>query len=201
MNPEKLWQGSLATLGHFAEAYGPILPVPEELLIDSDTFTDFGIQPVNTPGHAPHHVSYLFEDIMFAGEVAGVFSDMGEGYYLRPATPPRFFLETSIDSLMLTDEIQHKTVCFAHFGMTSKRDEIYRKSRDQLLTWAELIERQMGNLDEPDFIERTTDILLENDPALALFTELDRDSMIRERGFMKNSINGYAGYLKGNKSE
>ncbi|NPA25310.1 MAG: MBL fold metallo-hydrolase, partial [Deltaproteobacteria bacterium] len=29
VNPEKLWQGSLKVLGHVAEIYGEIIPVPE----------------------------------------------------------------------------------------------------------------------------------------------------------------------------
>ena len=39
--PEKLWEGSLKTLGKTAEAYGSIAPVPENLLCGAETFDEF----------------------------------------------------------------------------------------------------------------------------------------------------------------
>jgi glyoxylase-like metal-dependent hydrolase (beta-lactamase superfamily II) len=88
-------KGSRKVLGHLAEAYGAIVPVKENRIIsrpiiEKDRQT---ITCIETPGHAVHHVSYLFNHILFAGEVAGVYYDIGDGrWYLRPATPPVFRL-------------------------------------------------------------------------------------------------------------
>lgn len=196
-DPAKLWQGSLKTLGHMAEAYGEIIAVPENNLVDAAEFSEFGISPLMTPGHAPHHVSYLREDMMFAGEVAGVFFDRGgDDFYLRVATPPRFFMDTSLESIDKVAGVEHKEACFGHFGKSSNPKKVYEKAKEQILLWAEIIEGELDKQDDPDFIRNTTDLLLEKDPMLKEIDEFGEDFVARERAFIKNSILGYTGYFK-----
>jgi len=103
IDPEKLWQGTVKTLGDTGRAYGKIEPVPEKYLISAQNFSTPVIQTFLTPGHAPHHISFITRDgILFAGEAGGVNIDFHEtDPYLRPATPPKFFMETSIASIDL----------------------------------------------------------------------------------------------------
>ncbi len=64
-------------------------PVPESGISFRDRI-DLGgafIEVIETPGHAPHHVSYRVGDILFAGEIAGVYVPLDEGF--KPAPRPR----------------------------------------------------------------------------------------------------------------
>ena len=100
IDPSRLWEGAIMALGKTAEAYGEIKPVPFDRFIEANNFTSKLIHPIITPGHSPHHVSYLVENYLFAGEAGGVFLSPGPGKrYLRPSTPPRFFMEIYINSL------------------------------------------------------------------------------------------------------
>ena len=77
VRPEKLAEGTRATLGaDMADAFGPILPVREESLLPPDSPPLEGIAVIETPGHAPHHSSYVFHapfgKVLFPGEAAGV---------------------------------------------------------------------------------------------------------------------------------
>jgi hypothetical protein len=45
-------------------------------------------------------------------------------------------------------------------------------------------------------VEQAIEVLLEKDPLLACFSQMDVLSQQRERYFMANSIAGFVGYLK-----
>lgn len=197
-DPSRLWEGSLKTLGATAEAYGPIQPVPESLLCDAAQFRGCGVTPFLTPGHAVHHVSYLFGDCLFGGEAGGVFTEFPDGsFYLRPATPPRFFLETSVQSIETLLQVPHKLFCYGHFGVTKKTPELLEAHKRQLFKWADIIREQMRTA-EPgaDILESCTEALLQKDPLLARWRQMSSEVQKRERTFFYNSIRGFIGYLK-----
>ncbi len=77
IDPSKLWEGSLSTLKEKALAYGPIEPVAPERLIPHDALSMEGLTILETPGHAPFHLSFCYEDLLFAGESAGVYLPLG----------------------------------------------------------------------------------------------------------------------------
>ena len=198
--PTRLWEGSLKTLGKTAEAYGPIAPVPENLLTTAEGPFDVGaaekVVPYLTPGHAPHHVSYRFGDVLFGGEAAGVFMDLGDGaIYLRPATPPRFFLETSLESLETLLAAPHDIYCYGHYGATRRIPELLEAHREQLHRWADLIGKELEKGDDADLVDRCIETLLANDPLMASWRRLSPAVWERERGFLKNSVAGFLGYL------
>ncbi|HID38563.1 MAG TPA: MBL fold metallo-hydrolase [Calditrichaeota bacterium] len=74
IDPQKLWDGSLNVLGEIAETYGAPKPVPANILfyIEENQDNPCNIKIFETPGHASHHVCYLVDELLFAGEVAGV---------------------------------------------------------------------------------------------------------------------------------
>jgi len=200
--PTRLWEGSLKTLGKTAEAYGPIAPVPQDVLTPAEKPFHLGgdaeVIPFLTPGHAPHHVSYRFGEALFGGEAAGVFMDLGEGaVYLRPATPPRFFLETSLESLETLLTIPHEIYCYGHYGATRRTPELLEAHRDQLHRWADLLGEELKRADAPDLVDRCIAVLQAKDPLMAAWDRLPPDVQERERGFLKNSVNGFLGYLRG----
>ncbi|OQX18767.1 MAG: hypothetical protein BWK80_37735 [Desulfobacteraceae bacterium IS3] len=197
-DPSRLWEGSLKTLGAIAQAYGPIQPVRESLLCDAAQFRDFGITPFLTPGHAVHHVSYLFGDYLFGGEAGGVFTEFPDSsFYLRPATPPRFFLETSVQSVETLLQVPHKLFCYGHFGATKKTPELLEANKRQLFEWADIIREQMRTADtEAEMLANCMKTLLQKDRLLAQWRQMDAGVRQRETTFFHNSIRGFVGYLK-----
>ena len=199
-DPSRLWQGSLKTLGQTAQAYGPFRPVPRKLLFSADQYHEDNMIPILTPGHAPHHVSYILGPYLFAGEAGGVYLDIfGEDFYLRPATPPRFFLETSIRSIDALIAQKPSIICYGHFGMNKNALKMLKTHREQLLHWKNIIEEEMAHLSEErneDFLNSCLQRLFKEDFLLRGFFHMDEDVKERERGFLKNSIRGFIGYLE-----
>lgn len=202
IDPEKLWQGSLATLGHIAKAYAPIAKAAPDQLIACDAFAHEGITCIETPGHAAHHVSYIIDDLLFAGEAGGVCLPLRDRqFYLRPATPPRFFMETTLESIDRLIAESPDKICYGHIGKQDDAAKMLMTHRRQLLDWYEMI--------QPFFLEAKEDEtamnacaehLLANDPLLKSFSDFPSDVQQRERNFIANSIKGYWGYLSANAS-
>ena len=124
LDPEKLIASATRIYGERMESlWGEFLPVPEtHLIVPNDAeeivIGDLKFVPINTPGHAEHHYSYLFEDICFSGDVGGVRIP---GYqYLRvPMPPPELHLERWHDSIARLQKEKFKSIAPTHFGIFS----------------------------------------------------------------------------------
>ncbi|NUM49110.1 MAG: MBL fold metallo-hydrolase, partial [Anaerolineales bacterium] len=106
---------------HMKPLWGEFLPVPADNLTslsDGDTITigNHQFTALDTPGHATHHMSYLWENVCFTGDVGGVRLP-GVAHVRIPAPPPEFHLaqwRTSLARLRTLD-LQH--VAPTHFGL------------------------------------------------------------------------------------
>lgn len=196
VHPEKLWKASRQTLGPVAELYGEIASISEDRITFRDTIeSETGpIRAFRTPGHSPHHLSFLKGDCLFAGETAGVTCPVGEGLYLRPATPPVFNLEVQRDSLEKIASLDVATICFAHYGLRRDPENLFRHARAQIPLWLAITEAHL--LEEGDFHEEHifSDILAQ-DPCMRSYHLLPDDIRTREREFISNSIRGMKGYI------
>lgn len=193
--PSKLWLGSQKTLGDLAQAYGPIRPVKKERLIPHTEARVEGIDIIETPGHAPHHLSFIIQENLFAGEAGGIYLAGKDWEYLRPATPPVFFLKEflgSIDRLLTAKDLP---VCYAHFGKADSSHRMLKRERAQLLFWEEIIREELANGDHR-LMERGMARLLAEDPELKAFEAMSSADQDREKFFMGNSIKGYLGFLQ-----
>lgn len=196
IDPARLWEGSLATLGEKAVAYGPIDPVPTQRLISHDAFSLDGLTILETPGHAPFHLSFSFHDFLFCGESTGVFLSFGDKIYLRPPTPPRFFFEQTVASVDKMLALPDQAIYFGHTGSYGSSQRILSLYRQQLFQWKDIISEVLQSVSEGTVVKQATEMLLKKDPLLACFSQMDDLSQQRERYFMANSIAGYVGYLK-----
>lgn len=198
VEPEKLWQGSLKVLGYMAEVYGEIVPVPAANIIFSEEIGDTKIRAFLTPGHAQHHLCFLFADLLFAGEVVGVRSPVASGIYMRPATPPRFMLDVAIDSIDRMIKLAPRYLVIAHYGLVEPALKYLKIGRNQLNLWVagvreiEATETAGGASAE----ERLFEWLLEHDSNYRRIKELPPDIYARERYFLGNTMRGMSGYLK-----
>jgi glyoxylase-like metal-dependent hydrolase (beta-lactamase superfamily II) len=199
IDPHRLWEGSLKTLGTMAQQYGPIAPVPAAQVLTADRFTEPRITAVPTPGHAPHHYSYLIDGVLVAGEAGGVCLALdNHQYYMRPATPPRFILDIYLESIDRLIAFQPQTICYGHVGAQPDAVRMLQSHRDQLQLWNRLVLPWFETTPTPDNAALTGCLahMLENDPRVAGFSLLSPAEQSRERFFLLNSLRGYWGYLQ-----
>jgi glyoxylase-like metal-dependent hydrolase (beta-lactamase superfamily II) len=197
IDPAQLWEGTRKVLGPVAAGYGPMEPMPAERLIAAQGFSAGGIAAIATPGHAPHHVSYFTACGLFAGEAAGVCYRLGEGReYLRPATPPRFFLDVSLASIDRLIAHSPGRMLIGHFGLTEDGTGLLQRHRDQLLFWEKWLSREAGRYPPAEAVGCCTERLLAEDPRLASFQVFPQAAQKRERYFLKNSVSGFLGWLQ-----
>jgi glyoxylase-like metal-dependent hydrolase (beta-lactamase superfamily II) len=202
--PKALWEGSLKVLGHVARAYGEIIPVPAESITSASRLEDIHVDVIQTPGHAAHHLSFMFDDLLIAGEVAGVCCNTPQGIYMRPATPPRFDLDIALTSLDKVMQRRPQHMIFAHSTMQSDAMSLLEAARKQLYVWVGGVARQFlecrwaGKADasqEEELRQSMYTWLLRNDPLFAPIESMPEDIHAREMYFFGNSIKGMSEYV------
>ena len=122
LNPEKLIASATRIYGDRMDTlWGEFLPVEqnqlkvpqdaEEIIIGNLRFV-----AINTPGHAEHHYSYLFEDVCFSGDVGGVRIP-GFQYLRAPMPPPELHFERWLESIARLRKEKFTRIAPTHFGM------------------------------------------------------------------------------------
>jgi len=206
VNPDRLWKSSVDVLGDVALAYGRPIPVNESCFLLEDVGLD-RIAKIETPGHASHHYSFLCDlelKVLFAGEAAGTYYKRGFAYpgisdgtfILRPATPPKFYLDSALSSIKKLKALGADYMCYAHFGYTDEVNKFLDLEERQLLHWNDLICDYLSDHQGlPVDPEDVACYLIERDPLLSDFSDLPEDIKIREMGNILSSVNGFLDYL------
>lgn len=197
VDPSKLWEGSLAVLGDYARTIGRPGSIPIEKIIPHTQNPISDLLILETPGHAPHHLSYEFLNHLFAGEAAGNYFRVDNEEYLRPATPPRFFFEVFQASVEKLRALPDLTICYAHYGPAESSHGLLTKFHKQLLLWKQLIYKEFEK-GETELVDRCRRILLEKDRNLKAYSRMPGDMQQREWMFLANAINGFIGFFKEN---
>ncbi|MGC9490098.1 MAG: MBL fold metallo-hydrolase [Thermovirgaceae bacterium] len=210
-NPERLWQSSLEVIPDMAAVYAEPAPVDEKVFLPEPPGVP-GVEAIDTPGHAPHHRSFVYrageKTILFAGEAASTYGRRGHAYpgeddgtfFLRPATPPKFFFGDALESIARLEEVDADIMCYAHFGYTREAPHLLKEARQQLLLWKDLFMEYLAEkkaASEEVKIEDLLDYVLGKDPWLAELANLPEDMQHRERGFLLSSAAGFLGAVRG----
>jgi glyoxylase-like metal-dependent hydrolase (beta-lactamase superfamily II) len=197
-DPTRLWEGTLKTLADTARAYGPFTPVPKGQCFPATGDIPGPLAAMATPGHAPHHISYLGAAGLFVGEAGGVRLDLpGGGVYMRPATPPRFFPEVYLASLATLAARRPGRLLYGHFGMATDASLLDTHAQ-QVQLWMDVVERVwegFGGDSGEEVVHSCMQRLLTEDGHLSGFERLNPAARQRERGFLRNSILGMLGEL------
>jgi hypothetical protein len=119
---------------------------------------------------------------------------------MRPATPPRFLLETSLaslDALLAAVAGLSMKICYGHVGMQADARVMLSAHRRQLLHWNQMLSvlHSKPGEDAGSNLEACMNHLLANDPHLNGFRAMPEAVQSRERYFLKNSVRGFWGYL------
>ncbi len=103
--------------------WGDFLPVPKDKLVplyDSDRISIAGMEfvAIDTPGHANHHMAYLFEDTCFCGDIGGVRAELPAMRHLRlPTPPPEFHPGRWLESIEKLEKFSFNQIALTHFGI------------------------------------------------------------------------------------
>ncbi len=157
LNPEKLIASATRIYGdRMNQLWGEFLPVEqnqlkvpqdaEEIVIGSLRFV-----AINTPGHAEHHYSYLFEDVCFSGDVGGVRIP-GYQYLRAPMPPPELHFERWLESIarLRKEKITH--IAPTHFGMYDDVEWHLNELEQNLVTTRKWLEEVMADGPEVDVL-------------------------------------------------
>ncbi len=198
INPAKLYEGSIKVLGEVARLYGNITPVPEERILYQEYIDDGRIKVIDTSGHAPHHLSYLFDKLLFIGEAAGVNIPIPKGIFMRPATPPVFSYASTITSIekLLAEDLSKHMICYAHHGAKENADKFLKIAMEQVNLWIQVIDELFDIRNAQNFFDQVIQKLTERDKYFTSVNTMDEDSRIKELFFIRNSIRGIVDYLE-----
>jgi glyoxylase-like metal-dependent hydrolase (beta-lactamase superfamily II) len=122
LNPEKLLASARRIYGEkMDELWGEFLPVPAANLIEIQDGAEIAIGELrilalHTPGHAEHHVTYVYQDTCFTGDVGGVRKP-GLLYVRLPFVPPETHLGKWRASLNRIKGMGCKYIAPTHFGI------------------------------------------------------------------------------------
>lgn len=197
IDPERLYQNSIEVLGDLARTFGPVQSVPAEKIFATDKLSlpEGQICIFPTPGHAPHHQSFLFNGLLFCGEALGTTIPTKKDLYLRLATPPLFKYDIFRNSIQIINDANPDNLCMAHYGFNNNPDEVIRSAIGQLDHWLAELQNMIdaeGIVPSP---KTAFQYFIDHDPCLSLFKKLPLDIREREWYFSGNSIKGMVDYL------
>jgi glyoxylase-like metal-dependent hydrolase (beta-lactamase superfamily II) len=103
--------------------WGETLPVlPEKIIpiLDHHIIEVHGVRltPIETPGHASHHMVFIYDGVCFSGDIGGVRIP-GSTAVHAPMPPPEFHLETWRESLIKIRANPISAIAPTHFGIYS----------------------------------------------------------------------------------
>jgi len=159
LNPEKLINSATRIYGDLMESlWGQFLPVPEEkltILTDGDEIeiNDLVFVAIDTPGHAIHHIAYLFEDICFSGDVGGVRLP-GPPFLRLPTPPPDFHINSWRESIAKLRAVPFRRIAPTHFGIYEDANwhlNNLEQTLDEIEQWMEAI---LPNINEPQALHQ-----------------------------------------------
>jgi len=129
------------------QLWGKFLPVEqnqlkvaqdaEEIVIGNLRFV-----AINTPGHAEHHYSYLFEDVCFSGDVGGVRIP-GYSYLRAPMPPPELHFGRWFESISRLRKEKFTRIAPTHFGIYSDAEWQLNELEQKLIATEKWLEQIM----------------------------------------------------------
>lgn len=196
VDPSRLWQASLDVLGELAKAFGEPKPLPPDRVVAVDTGTQIELGGVRlvahyTPGHAPHHISYILEPvgILLAGDsIANYFNGR-----IYPVTVHPFDRDSFLKSLDLMLSLNPRQVAVSHYGIVRDEPEVFiQRTKDKLIAWIHYIESLLK--EGVENIKQIYSHILAKDVELAYIKRLE-DSMPAFHGSSYRVIAGLYNYL------
>ncbi|MFL2940394.1 MAG: hypothetical protein BEU01_00610 [Marine Group III euryarchaeote CG-Epi4] len=141
-NVNKWWSGSLDFLGDVAELYGEPLPIPEERIMSAeDGFElDLGVSMLNamhTPGHAPHHITWIHNKSAFVGDSLGLwYPEIDKAF---PVTPGYYRHDLALQSINSMSKLNLEEIFYTHFGPRPATGA-FQQTLNEFQAWMSIVE-------------------------------------------------------------
>jgi glyoxylase-like metal-dependent hydrolase (beta-lactamase superfamily II) len=140
VDPTRLLESARRLYGEDMDRlWGEFLPVPEarlRILEGGERLLDGRFEVAYTPGHASHHVSYLYGRTAFVGDVGGVRIAPGS-LTVPPTPPPDIDLEAWHDSIGRLKAWQPERLVMTHFGASQDVEPQLAELGARLEEWAQ----------------------------------------------------------------
>lgn len=148
LNPEKLIASATRIYGDkMNQLWGEFLPVEQnqlKVLQDAEEIVIGNLRfvAINTPGHAEHHYSYLFEEVCFSGDVGGVRIP-GYPYLRAPMPPPELHFGRWLESIARLRKEKFTRIAPTHFGIFDDAEWQLNELEKNLIATEKWLERIM----------------------------------------------------------
>lgn len=135
--------------------WGQMHPIPEAQLIEveHEARIDIGnctFRALHTPGHAVHHIAWVFKDKIFTGDVAGV--KIGSGPVVPPCPPPDINIEDWERSIQILKAEEAEGLYLTHYGLITDIEEHLNALLSILHIWANWIKPHYLKQSDPKVI-------------------------------------------------
>lgn len=191
-NIEKWWQGSSDFLGKVAQLYGKPKPIPEDRLISAEdgfevSLGGFYLKAVHTPGHAPHHITWIYGDEAFVGDSAGLwYPEIGSSF---PVTPGYYRHDLALKSIKKMESLNLKNIFYTHFGPRLVYNT-FEETKKEFELWMNIVEKGYNQQLSSKEILR---ILFNKRPGLL---QTNQNHGIHQKDTHKSTVEGMIGWLR-----
>ena len=191
-NIEKWWQGSSDFLGKVAQLYGKPKPIPEDRLISAEdgfevSLGGFYLKAVHTPGHAPHHITWIYGDEAFVGDSAGLwYPEIGSSF---PVTPGYYRHDLALKSIKKMESLNLKNIFYTHFGPRLVYNT-FEETKKEFELWMNIVEKGYNQQLSSKEILR---MLFNKRPGLL---QTNQNHGIHQKDTHKSTVEGMMGWLR-----
>ena len=191
-NIEKWWQGSSDFLGKVAQLYGKPKPIPEDRLISAEdgfevSLGGFSLKAVHTPGHAPHHITWIYGDEAFVGDSAGLwYPEIGSSF---PVTPGYYRHDLALKSIKKMESLNLKNIFYTHFGPRLVYNT-FEETKKEFELWMNIVEKGYNQQLSSKEILR---MLFNKRPGLL---QTNQNHGIHQKDTHKSTVEGMIGWLR-----
>jgi DivIVA domain-containing protein len=143
IDPTRLLDSARRLYGDDMERlWGEVVAVPEDnvrIVSGGEQVLDDRFEVVYTPGHASHHVTYLYDDdgTAFVGDVGGV-RITPETLVIPPTPPPDIDIDAWHASIARVLAWSPERLAMTHFGASEDVEAQFAELEERLDTWAAL---------------------------------------------------------------
>jgi len=191
-NIDKWWSGSLDFLGEVAKLYDKPLPISESRIISAENGFEAKLgkttlKALHTPGHAPHHITWINNNSAFVGDSLGLwYKEIDKAF---PVTPGYYRHDLALQSIIAMSELNLKEIYYTHFGPRSSSG-VFEQILNEFQIWMKIVQR---GVDESLSSKEILDILFTKQEGLKL-TNIKHG--IHQRNTHLGSVEGMMGWIK-----
>ena len=151
VDPERLIRSTRMSFGDDYESiFGPILPVPIsriKTVHDGDKLVvgEREMLVLETPGHAPHHISLLDESTggLYCGEALGLVYGRDEPP-LPAVTLPKFDAEIYLSGMRRLREMKPKVLFYSHLGISREPEKDIEAALENTIAFGRMVREAMA---------------------------------------------------------